>query len=179
MAAETKNPDCCAYEYARLYVRGYAARTGVLVWEHVEAAYASWNGGTIIDVSPVIVGPPGNAVVYVATHYGFVFALSIADGSSLWPAPLGDDGSVRQFYRLGTTTAPILTPSGALITINQAPLNQVRAWGNASLPPYVDLNRSLLSCAPLTTSPAGPRTRLATGTSIVVGLLVAWLVTGA
>ena len=80
----------------------------------------------------------------------------MANGASHWPLPLGDDRGLYQFYRLGVTAAPILTPTGALITINQAPQNQIRIWGNASLPPFVDLNASLLSCAPFVTSAAAP-----------------------
>ena len=172
VAAESPNPDCCAYEYARLYVRAYAAATGVQVWEHVEAGYASWNGGAIVDVSPVIAGPPGSATVYVPTRYGYIFALKVADGTVAWSDPLGADGSAGgKFYRKGVTAPPILTPSGALITVNEAPFNQVRLWGNASFPAYIDPNNSVVSCAaPLPTSDAG-RAAVAAGVAVMACVL--------
>jgi outer membrane protein assembly factor BamB len=146
VAAETSNPDCCDYEFARLIVRAYSALTGAILWEFVDAAHASWSE-TVLDISPVIAGPPGAAVVYVPTRYGWIWALSMADGSPVWSQALGDDNGVYFLYRLGVTAPIVLTPSGALITVNAPPRNQIRIWGNTTFPVFVDRNSSLVSCA--------------------------------
>ena len=141
---------CCSPEFARLSVRAYSARSGAMVWEQTQDTYA-FNTLDLYDVSPIIVGPPGSAVAYVPSRYGYTFTINMADGSYAWRVnqSLGWDGSSGEFKHLGVTAPLVITPSGAVITANEIPKNQIRIWGNASFPSLVDPARSTVSCGAL------------------------------
>jgi len=137
-----------------LSVRAFNTQNGAMVWERVDTTYAYGSAKDLYDVSPIVVGPHGSAVVYVPSIYGYTYALNMTDGSFVWPLSLtlGWDGSTNEFKNLGVTAPLVIAPSGAVITANEIPKNQIRIWGNASFPRLVYTSNSLVSCGAI----AGP-----------------------